>query len=144
MVETTKAFSDLAEQQKTASAFLGSLLNVGVEPMLKAQADLLIALETTMNEWLRRRHEAIAGAQQLVERLRASNDPTEVMKAQQEWATGVFHLLAADASALQAASMQMMDGAKSWAQQSAEKVAPQAAAATRAVMKPLRMAAKAE
>jgi hypothetical protein len=140
----TKSFPDVAEQQKTAAAFVSTMLNSGVEPLLKAQTDLLVSIESTMNEWLHRRHEAVADAQRLVARLRASSDPMEIMNAQQEWVKGAFHLLAADASAFQSATMQLLDGARSWAQQGVEQVAPQAAAATRSALKPLRMAAKAE
>jgi hypothetical protein len=140
----SKVFPDLGAQQKTATAFLGTVLDAGVEPLLKAQTDLLSNIEATMTEWLHRRHEAVAAAQRLIGRVRSSSDPTEVMSAQQEWVTGAFHLLAADASAFQSATMQFMDGARAWAQQGVEKVVPQAAAATQAAMKPLRMAAKAD
>ena len=36
----TPATLNIAEHQKAASAFLGSVLNSGADPVLKAQADL--------------------------------------------------------------------------------------------------------
>jgi hypothetical protein len=140
----SKAFPDIGEQHKTATAFLGTILNSGVEPLLKAQTDLLVSIESTMTAWLHRRHEAVADVQRLIARLRASSDPGEMMNAQKEWAMGAFHLLAADASAFQSATLQLMEGARTWAQQGMEKAAPHAASVTRAALKPLRMAAKAD
>jgi hypothetical protein len=137
---------DLAEQQKTAAAFIGSVLNSGADPVLKAQADLLVSVESTLTDWLHRRHEAVVETQQLVARVRASSDPTELFKAQQDWVSGAFRRLAADATAAQTAALQLVERSRTWIQQgveAAESVAPHAAEAAHAAAKPVRATAKA-
>jgi len=74
---------DIAEQQKTASAFFGSVLNSGADPVLKAQADILISVENTVTGWLRHRQEAVVEAQNLIARLSTGGDPSELLKVQQ-------------------------------------------------------------
>ena len=59
MTEAT-ASSNTGEQQKHTAAFFGAVLNSGAEPVLRAQADLLASVETSVTAWLRRRHEAVA------------------------------------------------------------------------------------
>jgi hypothetical protein len=140
----TATVPDIAEQQKVATALLGSAMSTSAEPMLKAQADLLASAESTMTDWLHRRREAVADTQRLVSRLHGSTDPAEFLKVQQEWMAGVFNRLAADATAYQSATQRLMDHARSWFSQSAESTASQVATATRAAAKPLQMAAKAE
>jgi hypothetical protein len=137
---------DFVEQQKAAAAFVGSVLNSGADPLLKAQADLLVSVESTMTDWLQRRHEAVAETQRLVARMRTISDPAELMKAQQDWVSGAFRRLAADAAAAQSATLQLVERSRGWVQQAAdaaEAVAPHAADAARAAAKPIRMAAKA-
>ena len=145
MNETTQIpVPDIAEQQKVATALLGSALSMGAEPMLKAQADLLASIASSMTDWLHRRHEAVAGTQRLVARLHGNTDPAEFLKVQQEWISGVFNRLAADTAIYQSAALQLVDCARNWFPQGAESAASPVAAATRAARKPPRMAAEAE
>ncbi len=113
MTETTTT-ADAAAQQKSASALFASVLNSGADPLLKAQADLLVSAETTVTDWLRRRQEAVAETQNLVSRLRTSSDPAELLKAQQEWVSGAFRRLSADAAAYQSATQHIVDRARTW------------------------------
>jgi hypothetical protein len=145
MTETTViSVPDIAEQQKVAAALLGAALSTGAEPMLKAQADLLTSMESTMTGWLHRRHEAVADTQRLVARLQGNTDPAEFLKVQQEWASSVFIRLADDTAAYQVAALRLVECARNWFPLGAESGASQIAAATRAAGKPPRMAAKAE
>lgn len=142
----TPATLNIAEHQKAASAFLGSVLNSGADPVLKAQADLLESVEATVTDWLHRRHEAVVDTQRLVASVRASSDPADILKAQQDWVSGAFRRLAADAAAAQAAALQLVDRSRTWMQQGAEAVesiAPQAAEAAQATARNMRVAAKA-
>jgi hypothetical protein len=142
-----KMAPDLAEQQKTAAAFISSVLNSGADPLLKAQADLLVSIEAMLTDWLHRRHEAVVDTQKLVARLRESSDPAGALSAQQEWMTGAFHLLAADMAAWQSAMLQLVNRSGTWAQQGADaaaRVAPEAAEAARATTRPLRAATGAD
>lgn len=143
MSETT-SLPHIAELQNTAVAFCNSMLNTSAAPLLKAQAGLLVGMEETMTDWLRRRHEAVADTQRLVDSLNASGDPADVLKAQQEWMSGALRRLTTDAAAYQSAMLQWMNRTLTWLPESAESVASQAAAATRAARRPLRMAGTAE
>jgi hypothetical protein len=140
----TATAPDVAEQQRVATALLASALSAGAEPMLKAQADLLVGVESTMTGWLHRRREAVVNTQRLVGRLHGSTDPGELLKVHQEWASGVFDRLAADAAAYQSVTLQLMDRAGTWFSQAAESAASQVTTATRAAGKPFRMAPKGE
>ena len=113
-MDETKASAGSTEQQNNPVAFFGAMFNSGAEPVLKAQADLLASVETTMSDWLRRRQEAVLETQTLVTRLRASSDPAELAKAQQEWVSGAFRRLAADAAACQTATQALVDRARGW------------------------------
>ncbi len=145
MTETT-ASAGAAEQQKNTAAIFGTLLNVGPDPVLKAQADLLLSVETTMTGWLRRRHEAVTETQNLVARLRSSSDPADFMTAQQEWVSGEFRRMAADAAACQTAAQEFVERARTWfpnGAQCMQSVASAAGDGSHAASKPLRMAPKA-
>jgi hypothetical protein len=139
--------ADFAEQQKNAAALVGTMLNSGAEPILKAQAEILVSVESTFTDWLHRRHEAVAETQKLVERLRTTSDPSEMLKAQQDWVTGAFRRLAADAAAAQSATMEFVDRSRGWIKQGADaasEIVPHAGEAARAVTKPMRMTKAAE
>jgi hypothetical protein len=145
---------DMTERTKTAAALFGALFNPGIGPVLKAQADLLVEAETGVTDWLRRCHEAVVDTQQLVSHLRTSKDPFDALKVQQEWMSRAFLRMAADTTAYQAATRQLTERAKTWFPQSkaftdsvaaaasADSMASQAAAVTRAAAKPLREANK--
>ena len=142
----TSASAGAAEQQKASAAFFSSMFNTGADPVLKAQADLLASVETTMTAWLRRRHEAVQETQNLVARLRSSSDPAEFVNAQQEWMSGAFRRLAADAAACQTAAQEIVDRARTWfpnGMDGTHSVASAAEEAPRAAGKPLRVANKA-
>jgi hypothetical protein len=79
------------------------MLNAGTETLLSIQADFLVGLESAMTEWLHRRHEAVLDAKRLVARLRETQDINDILRAQQEWMSGAFRRLAADAAGLQSA-----------------------------------------
>jgi hypothetical protein len=106
--------SDLAQQLKANTAFFSNLFNPGVDPLLKAQADLLSGIATTFPDWLRRRQDAVEDTQQLVERLRTSSNPLETLKTQQEWMAHSFLRLAADTAAYLSITEKMMDRARNW------------------------------
>jgi len=125
----TPATLDIAEQQKNTAAFIGSVLNSSADPLLKAQADLLESVESTVTDWLHRRHEAVVDTQKLVARLRTINDPAEMLKAQQDWVTGAFRRLAADAAAAQSATLELVERSRGWIQQEVETAAESVAAA---------------
>jgi hypothetical protein len=136
--------TDARQQQQNATAYLGSMLVSGVEPALKAQASLLTGFQSAMTDWIQRRQETLVETQKLVARLGASTTPAELMSAQQEWVTSAFNAFAADAAALQAGAMTLVDQAQGWGRHSAElaqKVAPQTAEISRAMTKSFRPAA---
>jgi hypothetical protein len=141
----TKTSATAAEQQKATSAFFGSALNTSTEAVLKAQAELLTSTEVTVTAWLHRRREDVVETQNLIARLRASSDPAEFASAQQEWASGAFRRLTADAAELQSAAQQFMSHAIPWFGQGAEKIdhfAAKAADATRSTVKTLQVPAR--
>lgn len=144
----TAASAGPAEQLKTTAAFFSSVLNSGADPVLKAQADMLASVEATMTAWLRRRHEAVQETQNLVARLRTTSDPAEFMTAQQEWMSGAFRRMAADAAACQTAAQEIVDRARTWFPNGVESTESAVSAmpadeAGRAAGKPYRVASKA-
>jgi hypothetical protein len=165
MAETATS-PDLAEQLKTATAFFSRVF--APAPFLKAQADLLAAIEPTFSGWLHRRQEAATDAQQSIARLSGVGNPFEALKTQQEWVSRAFLRLAADTAAYQSATEQLVDRARTWlptqsdnlaskgaestqgmeqaersAQEDADSGKLQAAAAARMARPPMRVAEKA-
>lgn len=140
----TQANPDFAGQQKAAAAFMGSFFGSGADPLLKAQADLLVSFQSTMTDWLHRRHEAVVDTQRLMARLRTASDPAELWQVQQEWASGVFQRLAADAAACQSATMQSLDSSRRSLQETvgATSGAAKAANVSRAAPTAVRRAAE--
>ena len=141
---------NLTENAKQADAIPAAALDWSVRPVLNAQADLLAGAETTVTDWLHRRHEAIVDTQQLIARMQTGVDPVTAFKAQQEWMSRSLRRLAADANACQSAARQLMERAPSWfpradwmwfgnGSANPESSATQAAA-TRSAGRPLRMA----
>jgi hypothetical protein len=116
------AVPGFAEQEKTAAAFIGTILNSGADPMLmlKAQTDLLDGVGTAMTDWLQRQHEAVVDAQRLIAQVQAVSNPAEMLKAQQEWVVGVFQRMNADANAYQASAMQLVEKWTHWVGRSVE------------------------
>ena len=145
MTETATS-PNITEPQKAAAGLFGSMINSTTEPLLKAQADLLSSVETTITAWLRRRQEGVVETQALVTRLRANHDPAEFVAIHQEWVSGTFRRLSADAVDYQSAAQQLAERARSWFPQVAEvaeTVAAQATEATRVATRTLRVANKA-
>src|ERR1700737_3357899 len=97
---------DLAEQARTATAFLGTaFFGPGADALFKAENDLLAGAETVMSEWLHRRREAITEAQRLFARIRESHDLSDIFKAQQDWMSGALRRMADDAETCQKATL---------------------------------------
>jgi hypothetical protein len=110
----SSAIPGFGEQQNAATAFIGTVLNSGADPMLKAQADLLDSVGTAMTDWLQRRQEAVVDAQRLIAQLQAVSSPAEMLKAQQEWMAGAFQRMNADAIAYQASAAQLVEKSRHW------------------------------
>jgi hypothetical protein len=146
------AIPNLPERQLQADFIPGSLFDWGAGPLLNAQADILAGAETTLTDWLRRRHEAVVDTRQLIACLHPGTDPGEALKAQRDWLSRSLRRMAADAEAYQSASQQLLERAPDWFPRSAWPWLPRngggtatpssQAAATRAAGQPLRMANK--
>jgi hypothetical protein len=96
--------ASFADQQNAMTAFLSSTwANAGTESLLNLQADFLVGMESAMADWLHRRHEAVLDAKRLLMRLRDTQDINEQLRAHQEWITGAWRRLAADATSFQSA-----------------------------------------
>ena len=116
----SSAMPGFAEQQNTATSFIGTMVNSGADPMRKAQADLLESVATGMADWLQRRQEAVVAAQRLIAQLQTVSGPAEMLKAQQEWMGAAFQRMNADAIAYQAAAMQLVEKSRHWVGRSVE------------------------
>jgi hypothetical protein len=112
-----------AGQQKAATAFLGTVLESGADPLLKAQADLLESVALAMTDWMQRRQEAVVEAQRLIARLQTVASPAEMLKTQQEWMAGAFQRMNADAIAYQASATQLLEKSRHWVGRSVETAA---------------------
>jgi hypothetical protein len=145
---------NMAEAPKEPDAIPRAALDWSVGPVLNAQADLLAGAETTVVDWLRRRHEAVVDTQQLIASVHPGVDPADIFRAQRDWLSRSFRRLAADVEAYHSASRQLMDRAPSWFPNGGwmsfargaggSEIAASQAAVTRAAGKPLRMANKSE
>jgi hypothetical protein len=145
MADTSSAPQYTEQTNNTAVGIFGSVFLPGIAPVLKAQEDLLLSAETTVGEWLRRQHDAVVDTQHMIANLRATADPFEALKAQQEWMSRALLRLAMDTAAYQSVAQQLRDRAWTWFPKVADVGAGAAsrdAAATRAAGKPLRMADK--
>ena len=116
----TSALRGFTDQQQAATGFIGTMLNSGADPMLKAHADLLDSVGTAMIDWLQRRQEAVVGAQRLIAQLQMVSSPAEMLKAQQEWMAGAFQHMNADAIAYQASAMHLLEKSRHWVGQNVE------------------------
>ena len=138
------------EHQKPADADSKSVFDWGVLPLLNAQADLLAGAETTVANWLRRRHEAVADTRQLVASMHVGTDLGDALKASREFMSRSFRRLAADADACHATAQHFMERAPSWFPEgvwhpgNGADLSATRAAATRAAARPLRMANRSE
>ena len=117
----SSAIPGFAEQRNAATAFLGTVLNSGADPMLKAQADLLDSVGTAMTNWLQRRQEAVVDAQRLIAQLQAVSSPAEMLKAQQEWMAAAFQRMNADAIAYQTSATQLVEKSRHWVGRTVER-----------------------
>jgi hypothetical protein len=96
-----------AMDMATTAASMSAPLMEGTTHLLDLQANYLRQLEDTAVELLEHRREACVAARHLVEQMRASRDPAEIMRAQQEWFSGVLSRAAADAATMQSAASRM-------------------------------------
>ena len=148
----TSPTPNVTEKQKQPDAGSGPVLDWGVAMLFNAQADVLAGAEATMTEWLRRRHEAVVDAGQLISRMRMGGDAADAFKAQREWVSRSFQRLAAEADAFQSVTQQMMERTPAWFPQGgwawfprvagSTETASSQAAATRSAGRPLRVANK--
>jgi hypothetical protein len=89
------------------AASMSAPLMEGTTHLLDLQANYFRQMEDTAVELLEHRREACAAARQLVERISTSRDPAEILRAQQEWFSGVLSRAAADAATMQSAASRM-------------------------------------
>jgi len=150
----TNPLPNTAERPKPTDATSGAVRDWGVGTLLTAQADLLADAESTVSDWLHRRHDAVVDMQQLIARMHIGSDLVDTFKAQREWVSRSLQRLAADAEACQSVTQHFLDRAPAWFPNggwtwlpwgtgSTETSATQAAA-TRAAGRPLRMANKSD
>jgi hypothetical protein len=76
-------------EQQMAALFSGPILDV-IERASHMQSDSLERIRTVMSEAIDRQIDACAAMQQLIAQVRATRDPTEIRKAQQEWFAGAM------------------------------------------------------
>ena len=98
MAEPNHDFDLTGTRKIAANLIATTFCNGGTEAVLDAQADLLKGFETAATQWVHRRQEAIADTYRLLARMRDSRDVLDIWKAQQDWAAGAMHRLAADMS----------------------------------------------
>jgi hypothetical protein len=82
--------SQFREQQMVSAALLSEPILDGIERASHMQSDGLQRIRTVMSETIDRQLDGCAATQQLIAQVRATRDPTEILKAQQEWFTGAM------------------------------------------------------
>jgi hypothetical protein len=66
-------------------AVLTSALLKGPEIWMNAQVDVLSAMEASMADWTRRRHEAFDARSRSVQKMCECRDPVDFVQTQQDW-----------------------------------------------------------
>jgi hypothetical protein len=82
--------SQFSEQQIVSAALLSGPMLDGIERASHMQNDGLQRIRTVMSETIDRQLDGCAATQQLIARLRATREPTEIHKAQLEWVAGAM------------------------------------------------------
>jgi hypothetical protein len=144
----------IADKQEQPEVIPARVLDWATDTMLDAQVEMLAGAETTVTDWLRRRHEAILDTRQLICGMHLGADPAETFKVQRDFVSRSFQRLTAEANACQSATQQLVERALAWfpggwvwlplIAAGSVKTAASQAAATRAAGRPLRMANKSD
>lgn len=78
----------------------------GAQLMMEAQSAVIAGAQSMMEDWVRRRHEAVADARRLMERLWECGDAAAIWQAHDEWLRHLIQRMTADARVpLDAATM---------------------------------------
>jgi hypothetical protein len=112
------------EQQMASATLFSAPILDGIERASQMQSDGLQRLRTVMSEVLDRQLAGCTATQNLIAQVRATRDPTEILKAQQEWFTGAMQRLMANATWWQATGLETLKGIN--AQQAEAMKAPAA------------------
>lgn len=81
-------------------AVLTSTLLKGAEIWINAQVEVLSALEASMADWARRRHEAFDTWSRSVQKICECRDPVDFVQTQQDWLCDAIRLAALDIRSL--------------------------------------------
>jgi hypothetical protein len=114
---------------------------------------MLAGTGAAVTDWLHRRHEAVLDTRQLIANMHVGADPAETFKAQRDFVSRSFQRFAAEVDACQTTTQKLLERTPAWFPQggwawfprisgSTETASAQAAAATRAAGRSLRMANK--
>jgi hypothetical protein len=76
---------------------------------LQTQANVLAQLETLGTAWMQRRQEALHDLRCYAERVAATKDPADFMRAQQDLITGAVTRLSGDIAAFQQAAASLLE-----------------------------------
>ena len=107
--------SQFTEQQMASAAlFSGPILDV-IERASQMQNDNLERLRTVMSEAIDRQLAACAAMQQLIAQVRGTRDPTEILKAQQEWFAGAMRRFMSNMTWWQSAGVETLKEMKAQA-----------------------------
>jgi hypothetical protein len=149
----TNPTANATERQKQPDTAAAPVLDWGVGMLLEAQADMLAGTGAAVTDWLHRRHEAVLDTRQLIANMHVGADPAETFKAQRDFVSRSFQRFAAEVDACQTTTQKLLERTPAWFPQggwawfprisgSTETASAQAAAATRAAGRSLRMANK--
>jgi hypothetical protein len=100
-----KNLAGMTEQQLTTALSLGTPLLEGLSNLCRQQAGFLQRLEAATVEALERQRAGCTAMQELIERLRAARNPSDVLAAQQEWLGGAMQRAIADVACCQSAGL---------------------------------------
>jgi hypothetical protein len=81
-------------------AVLTSALLKGAEIWMNAQVEVLSAMEASMADWTRRRHEAFDVWSRSVQKMCECRDPVDFVQTQQDWLCDAIRLAALDIRSL--------------------------------------------
>jgi hypothetical protein len=81
-------------------AVLTSALLKGTEIWINAQVEVLSAMEASMADWTRRRHEAFGTWSRSVQKICECRDPVDLVQTQQDWLCDAIRMATLDIRAL--------------------------------------------
>lgn len=110
MMNERAPLANATPNEAMAILFAAPMLH-GAQAMMQVHSAVIAGTQSLMEDWMRRRHEAVTDGRRLIERLWGCRDAAGIWDAQGEWLQGTTRRLSADARGPLDASVLCLAGA---------------------------------